>query len=182
MISIRKLLLEDKGKHTYGCVMLYFKFPQLKKIQSEIDEEDIYKGEDGSERTFGLETDPHITLLYGLHEGVSILEVKSVLNQLTFSTCTVHNASLFTDPEYDVLKFDVSGQNLKEANKALKEFPFTSDFDVYHPHLTIGYLKPGTGKKYTKMLSGFKFNLTPVYAVYSMTDGTKNKIKIKVNE
>jgi hypothetical protein len=74
----------------------------------------------------------------------------------------------------------VRGKNLHETNKLLKEFPYTNSFPDYHPHLTIGYLIPGTGKKYTKDLSGVQFSLTPEYAVYSKSDGEKVKIKINV--
>lgn len=34
-------------------------------------------------------------------------------------------------------------------NKLFKKLPFTSDFPDYKAHATIGYLKPGTGKKYS---------------------------------
>jgi hypothetical protein len=41
-------------------------------------------------------------------------------------------------------------------------------------------LAESTGKKYTKMLNGQEFELTPSYAVYSEPDGTKSKIKIEI--
>ena len=80
-----------------------------------------------------------------------------------------------------MLKFDVEGPELAETNKELKEFPYTSDYPDYHPHLTIGYLKPGTGKKYADQLKGEKYWLTPKYAVYSKIDGTKDKINVRID-
>ena len=56
-------------------------------------------------------------------------------------------------------QFDVKGDNLHDANEELKKYPFTSDYPDYHPHLTIGYLKPNKGKKYVDIL---KHNLLPV--------------------
>lgn len=176
MIKLIDLLTE--GILHYGCVMLYFDFPQLSKIHNMISDNDIYF-EDG-DRPFGLEDEPHITLLYGLHEEVSLEDVKSVLNKYTYSDCQVYNASLFQNEKYDVLKFDVKGKNLFETNRDLRSFPYTSQFDEYHPHMTIGYLKPGEGLQYSQRLNGVAFNLEPKYAVYSKADHTKTEIPIKI--
>lgn len=177
---IKEVLTEAKGQtYDYGCVMLYFKFPDQKKIHKLIQEDDIYTEE--ADRSYGLEDEPHTTLLYGLHDTVSLKDVKSVLDKFTYSTCELYNASLFDNDKYDVLKFDVRGPELKATNKALSEFPFTSDYPDYHPHLTIGYIKKGLGKKYTHLLKGMKYNLLPWKAVYSMPDGTKHNIKINVD-
>lgn len=181
MISIVKLILEEKGKFDYGCVMLYFDFPELKDMQKQIDPEDLYKPEKEDTRSYGVETEPHCTLLYGLHDDVTLDQVKGTLQDFTFTPLKLHNISTFDNPKYDVLKFDVKGPNLKEANKALKEFPFTSDFPDYHAHSTIAYLNKGEGKKYIGMFKGKEYTATPSYAVYSMPNGTKHKIKIKVS-
>jgi len=179
MIKLVDLLKENSdSKYKYGCVMLYFDFPEINKIHDAINPNDIYE-EDG-DKTFGLEDEPHTTLLYGLHPEVSLDEVKKILNSYTYYPCTIKNASLFKNEKYDVLKFDVEGKNLHETNNDLKRYPFTSDYPDYHPHLTIGYIKPGFGKKYTKMLKEIEFKLIPQYVVYSHPDGTKDKIKIKV--
>jgi 2'-5' RNA ligase len=178
MKKLIKVLEEATGQtYDFGCVMLYFNFPEIKKIHEIIDPEDIFH-EDG-DRSFGLEDEPHTTLLYGLHDGVSSEDVEGVLEHFNFGTCSIENASLFDNPQYDVLKFDVSGPSLHEANKELAEFPHTNNFPDYHPHLTIGYLKPGTGKKYTEKLKGVSYNLKPEYVVYSKPNGDKDKLKIK---
>jgi hypothetical protein len=80
-----------------------------------------------------------------------------------------------------VLKFDIKGDNIHETNKDLQQYPFTSNFPDYHPHMTIAYLKPGTGKRYAKMLKEFEYDLIPQYVVYSKPNGDKDKIKIKVD-
>lgn len=165
-------------KFEYGCVMLYFTFPEMNKIHEMIDPEDIYYEEgDGS---FGLEDEPHTTLLFGLHEGVTSEDVSRVLDNFKFGACRVSDASLFQNPQYDVLKFDVSGTNLHNTNRELKKFPHTNSFPDYHPHLTIGYLKSGRGKKYVKKLNGLKFQLTPEYVIYSMPNGDQDKLEIKI--
>ena len=181
MIKLIDLLKENSDStYKYGCVMLYFNFPEINKIHDTINPDHIYEEE--GDKTFGLEDEPHTTLLYGLHPEVSLEEVKKVLDSYVYHPCTIKNASLFENKKYDVLKFDVEGKNLHETNNGLKQYPFTSDFPDYHPHLTIGYIKSGLGKKYTKMLGGFEYELAPQYAVFSHPDGTKDKIDIKTEE
>jgi 2'-5' RNA ligase len=180
MIKLLDILKEEK-KQTYdfGCAMLYFNLPQINKIHNAIDPKDIYTQE--GDRSFGLEDKPHCTLLYGLHSEVTTEDIKKVLDKYTFSTVKAHNASLFQNPDYDVLKFDVNGDNLHKVNKELQQYPFTTNFPDYHPHLTIAYLKPGTGGRYVKMLKGMEYSLKPQYAVYSKPNGGEDKINIKID-
>jgi hypothetical protein len=165
-------------KYEFGAVLLYFDFPEINKIQDTIDPKDIYyvKGD----RSYGLEDEPHTTLLYGLHDGISTIDIKKSIEDLYFGTCILDNASLFINPEYDVLKFDVEGYGLHDANHILKQFPHTSSFPVYHPHLTIGYLKKGTGEKYIKNLNQFSFKLKPKNLVYSKPNGERDVLKINL--
>jgi len=180
MIKFIDILKEEKQTFDYGCVMLYFDFLQMNKIHDFIDPNDIYTQE--GDRTFGLEDEPHCTLLYGLHDGVSNENIKSVLDKYTYTTLKAHNISLFENPDYDVLKFDVQGDNLHETNSDLQQYPYTSNFPDYHPHMTVGYLNSGSGKRYVEMLKDYEYELIPKYAVYSKPDGNKIKIKIKVKK
>ena len=63
-MKLLDLLLE--AKYDYGCVMLFFKLKEMNKIHKSIEKEDLYevKGDD----SYGLSTEPHITLLYQLHK------------------------------------------------------------------------------------------------------------------
>jgi 2'-5' RNA ligase len=168
--------MSEKQTYDYGCVMLYFDFPEIKNLHSLIDEEDIYT-EDG-DRSFGLEDEPHTTLLYGLHDGVTEEDVMNVINNFDYGTYRITNPSLFENENYDVLKFDASGPNLHETNFELKNYPHTTSFPDYHPHLTIGYLKPGMGKKYENKLKGLQFKLDPTHVVYSMANGDQKNIEL----
>ena len=179
-IKLFEQFISEKSGDSYssGCVMLYFDFPTMNKIHEKIDNGDLYEEE--GDRTFGLEDEPHCTLLYGLEGEVTIEQVKEVLDKQTFGTCKVHNASLFEN-QYDVLKFDVKGDSLHECNEALCELPYHSDYPDYHPHMTIAYLKKGEGKKYCEMMNGDEYELVPTHAVFSQPDGTKTNIKIKID-
>jgi len=167
---------EKKGDtYSYGCAMLYFDFPQMKEIHDQIEEGDLYTEEE--DRTYGLEDEPHCTLLYGLHKGVTLDQIKEVVGKFKFDKLKLHNASLFEN-QYDVLKFDVQGDSLKECNEALTDLPHTNDFPDYHPHATIAYIKKGIGEKYTEMLKDKEYEVKPTHVVYSEADGTKTKIDI----
>lgn len=170
-------LIQESHKYEYGCAMLYFNFLGVRKIHSLIDYDDIYHDE--SDPTFGLETEPHVTLLFGLHPEVSEKEVSDVVRNFKYDSCKLYNVSTFNNEKYDVLKFDVEGPCLHDVNKQLRELPHTSNFPDYHPHMTIAYLKPGAGKKYVDMLADIELSKQPSYAVYSTPNRTKYTIPIK---
>jgi hypothetical protein len=183
MIKLKDLINENsKSTYSFGCVMLYFTFPEIKKIHSLISPSDIYTEE--GDNTFGLEDEPHTTLLYGLHEGVGNRDVEEVLNRYTYYTCKIHNPSLFNNESYDVLKFEVTGDNLHQTNADLKQLPHTTSYPNYNPHLTIGYIKKGEGQKYVNMLNKAglnEFELTPQYGVYSKPGGSKSYIQLHID-
>lgn len=179
--AINKLLTEDK-KHEFGCVMLFFDFPQIQEIHTQIDNNDLYIDEE--DPSFGLETDPHCILLYGLHDIVTTKEVEKLLKNDQWKQPFVgYNISLFDNPNYDVLKLDIYTKNkssviLRRANKILSSLPSEESQYDYHPHMTIAYVKKGMGQKYVEKFKGTQFDLPPSYVGYSKTDGSLDKIKI----
>lgn len=168
---------ESKKKYSYGCSMLYFDFPQMNVLHDEIHEDDIYDGD-----STGLEREPHVTLLYGLHSD----EIKDddVINASIkgIQSMGLGNPSLFENEKYDVLKFDVEAPFLIDINKELSKLPHTTDFPDYHPHCTIAYLKPGKGKKYTKQFKGRIYEVFPTKVVYSKPDGTKKEARFDLKK
>jgi hypothetical protein len=162
-------------KYDYGCVMLNVPY-HASGIHEYIYSSDVYNN-DGT----GLETTPHITLLYGLHKGVSLVDVLNVLKNFQFGVLKIGNVSKFDNEHFDVLKFGVDGESLHECNKVLKKLPHTSKFPDYKPHLTVGYLKKGTADYYIKLLKNFKIETYPSYATYSTAEGDKYKVPIKIN-
>ena len=167
-------LYENKKKHEYGCAMLYIKMPFLQVLHEIIDEQDLYIENDTN--SHGLEDEPHITLLYGLHDSNSASEILEMCYDFLFSVkeLDLFNVSSFDNDKFDVLKFDVKGaQNLHIVNKELVKFPHTNKFPEYHPHCTIAYLKPRKAKKYIKLLSRIQVNVEVEKLVYSNSDGQK---------
>lgn len=168
----------SKSSYSKGCVMLYFDFPTITKIQKEIDPEDIFHGE--GDNKFGLEDEPHCTILYGLDPEVSTKQVKEITENEEFSYCKIHDISLFKN-EYDVLKFEVKSKKLHQLNKKLEKLPFENDYPEYKPHLTIGYLKKGKGEKYLDKFKFLEYDLFPSKIVFSKPDGEKIDIDIKLS-
>lgn len=143
-------LTEGSRNFSYGCVMVNPRVSRWGNLTSIIDPNDVYDTDDGE---FGIETTPHITVLYGLEPSVQPKHVQKALMKfnkpIDFKLSSI---SCFENGEYDVLKFDVESEMLEKMNKALKILPHTSTHPVYHPHMTIAYLKPGAGKKYEREL------------------------------
>lgn len=178
----QELLMEGAGGHSYGCVMLFLEAPKewWDKIQSEIDDEDLYTPE--GEREYGREPadNSHVTILYGLHGDVADEEVEERVKQMTAPEVTLKKIGMFdnADKGFDVIKFDIEDEELTRMNEMFKELPFTNDYDDYHAHATIAYVKAGTGKKYTRTLSKDEvLTLKPTKVVYSKPDGEQKEYK-----
>lgn len=158
-------------KYDYNCLMIYYKILNWEEIiKSLVDFDDVYDP-DGE---YGIESDPHLTILYGLHEDVSVDDVKSLCEPLSEYKTVIGKINVFECEGYDVLKFDVQCDTAVITNERLTDvFNYTSDFDKYVPHITIAYLNPGSGKKYMKKLLE-KQTIYPNEFVYSNVDGTKD--------
>lgn len=177
--TLRQLLNEIAGvKYSYGCVMFYFDIPKEKwdEIQGFVDDEDISEV-DGVE---GRESEPHVTILYGIHEDVPDEDVEKIINDFSAPEITLSKIGIFENEDFDVVKFDISCKELTTMNKKLQELPHTNKFPDYKPHTTIAFVKVGKGKKYKQTL-GEKEQLVlkPNKIVYSKPNGTKNKYDFK---
>ena len=165
---------EKRQVYDYGCAMLYLNAPGLTEIHSMIDPKDIHEN--------GVETEPHVTLLYGLHsDEIADNEVLEAC-EMDSRPVRLYNPSLFENDEFDVLKFDAECPELQVANSRLVKFPHTNKFPDYHPHATIAYLKPGTGKEYVKKLAGQTILAEGQKIVYSKPDGEKVEKKLTTAE
>lgn len=147
-----------------------------------IPDKHIYEDIDHEGHTYGRETEPHITCLYGI-KGNSHACVAQAISDFDPVTITLGCMSSFEDEDkpYDVLKIDVAGdqhlQNLYHAVKANTE-NHTEWLD-YHPHLTIAYLKRGMAAHYVgdNRFEGQK--LTFSHLTFSPSEGNKIHIPLK---
>lgn len=169
---VSSLFEKKDGGYDFGCAMIYFDFPKMSEIHGMIEESDVYT--DDSDRSYGLEDEPHTTLLYGLHSNeIPDEQVMEICKSKSYGTLILSNPSLFENEQYDVLKFDVSNPVLTEINSALSKLPHTTNFPDYHPHCTIAYIKSGMGKKYVEKLAGSTYEVNPNKIVYSKPDGSR---------
>jgi hypothetical protein len=167
----KKIKDEDK-KYTFGKAMLHFNFPDMKIFHERIEADDL-TGD-------GLETEPYVTILYGLHS--DDINDEDVIRSCTtgVSSILLHNISCFENEDYDVLKFDVRSSFLHDMNKELVKFPHTNDYPDYSPHCTIAYLKSGKGKKYIEEFGERSYEVFPTKVIYSKPDGTKIRSGFKL--
>jgi N12 class adenine-specific DNA methylase/2'-5' RNA ligase len=111
------------------------------------DTEVFHKLDEKEKEDYGIETDPHITVLFGLtkHEPEPVAKIVATKKPITV---TLGKLSVFDNPDYDVLKVDVHGKDLHDLNSEISKLPNEQTFKGYKPHMTIAYLKKGEGKKY----------------------------------
>lgn len=170
------LFLEKKA-YEFGCVMLEFDFDESKEIQKNIERTDIFEPEN---EQHGLETETHLTLLYGLHKEVTLEEVESILKGFDFRNLKIEITGIgaFENEDFDVLKFDVKRTKvLEDIHNALSKLPNSDKYPEYNPHITIAYLKKGNVGKYTdenykKKIENFS------HIIFSTPSGEKNRIEI----
>ena len=163
------LLEQEEHEPTYGCVMLYTNMRDWEDIHTGgIDPEDVYKKP--YDDSFGLEENPHMTVIYGIHEDEVTPEqmINVIKENMEDVTVTISKISIFEQDEYDVVKYDipVTEQIQSYRDLFINNFENTQTFPEYHPHMTIAYVKPGEGKKYISDLDE-PFEVTFTKGVYS---------------
>jgi len=169
--------LSESVQYKFGCVMLEVPISNWDEIIYSISKEDIYEVEG---ENYGLQTNPHVTILYGLHEEVSLEQVKSVFEDIDESLdIKIEGIGVFENEKFDVVKFNVvpSG-TLQDLHNKLSEFPNSNEYPEYEPHITIAYIKKGHGKKYEDL--AYKHSIENIDEVcYSLTDGSKEYFSIR---
>lgn len=147
--QLYNILEEGSAPRTYSCLMV-----DLSSLQSQVNELheaicpcDVYDDTPGH----GLETEFHCTVKYGIHSYYKPYDVYSQIDIVPV-TLKFKGLSLFENEKYDVLKFDILSKDLVSLNSEVSnKLDCTDTYPVYHPHATVAYLRPGTGKFYTDL-------------------------------
>jgi 2'-5' RNA ligase len=172
------LELKSGTMYEYGCLMLYVSIPNWSELTKDINLEDLFQPD--NER-YGIETEPHITILYGIHSDVPDDRVFNLFEDIDKSDFDIEVTSknCFFNKDYDVLKLDITSKKLNQLNELGKTLPHTDTYPTYKPHMTIAYLKKGEGSKYVDETYSLKINKIDKI-VYSKPNG--EKIDILLNQ
>lgn len=177
--NFKRFINEAKDTAKSDCLLIPVCLEFLPYLHKRIKKSDVYSDKD----TCGLETEPHVTILYGIKPDTfknqsiqnNIVSFFSSLSPVKIQSCGI---SIFENEKYDVLKFDITlTNNLLYMRRYAETLPYESEFDGYAPHCTIAYLKKGKGKQYVKDLEGvFDFKCASNTVIYSEADGSKHQI------
>jgi 2'-5' RNA ligase len=126
----------------------------------------------------GRTSDPHVTVLYGLHDDEPDNARKSLESAGT-GTLRLGKISVFdTNPDFDVLKVDVEGDHLHELHELVAKLPHKNTHPVYNPHLTLAYVKKGRGKDYIGDASFEGQTIDYKDVTFSSRTGTRTRINL----
>lgn len=163
--------LNESVQYKLGCVMMEVPISNWEEITSSIDKEDIYEVEG---ENYGIQSNPHVTILYGLHKEVSLDQIKSVFEGIDGGIdISIEGIGVFENERFDVVKFNVvPSETLLDLNNKLSEFPNSNEYPEYEPHITLCYTKKGTGKKYIR--DDYRYTVDNVKKIcYSLSNGKK---------
>ena len=164
--------------YEYGCLMLGLDVTDWKKeIRTIIKKEDLY-----DVKGYGFEDHPHVTIFYGILGSVHPDVVKEAVSKMNLrppSFVSLRDITIFENDEYDVVKFDIDDKfgYFSSLHYYIKdELPNETEFDEYHPHCTIAYVKKGRGMAYIQSLSrAIIATPTKLYYSYPTKSGKRTR-------
>ena len=169
--------LSESNSYDFGCAMIEVPFLDWGQITGMIEPDDVYEVE--GDRSYGVQDNPHVTILYGLHAGVSPEDIKEVIGRFAGELkVRVDGIGIFENEEFDVVKMNVVPDGgLQELHDMMSELPNSNEYPEYKPHITIAYVKKGLGKKYED--ASFKREVGGIREIcYSMPGGEKEYFEI----
>jgi len=105
----------------------------------------------------GLESRPHITVLYGL-ETADVADILPCVTDSPMMEAVIQGLEVFSPDgkDYDVLVHRVACPGAQALHDRLCTLPHVSTHPVYMPHLTLGYVQRGVGAQYALLQTGLE--------------------------
>jgi 2'-5' RNA ligase len=142
------------AKFEFGCVMAVLNEDSSKKIltiSKKLIPDNLLYNEEGQD--YGREHESHVTVKFGLTENYSKEDMGKVISHIHPFPITLTKISIFSNEKFDVVKIDVESDTLIKLNKIFSKLPNEDEHPIYHPHLTLAYVKPEEGKQFIKDIS-----------------------------
>lgn len=131
----------------------------------------------------GFETDPHVTILYGIHEDYSTPPLIDIIETHPKFSVTLGNVSLFDeDDAFDVVKTEIVASNdlFVLMSSLLNVCHYTLTHVEYIPHATIAFAKKGTCDHLIGNPAFFGLSFVVDSIMFCGNDGSKRKIMLGV--
>ena len=183
MIKLNDLMSENRSQISdrKGCLMAMVDNVISEKIFNfgkKIIKEEILYTED---KEFGRENSPlHCTIRYGFTRDLNELEVRQLIKGHKPFTMEIVGMDKFdTNPDYDVVKFRVESQALRELHEASSIYPNESNFPNYDAHMTLAYVKKNS---FPHLKEGMKMKIPVRTLCYSPISGDKSYYDLDENK
>ena len=129
----------------------------------------------------GLENEPHITILSGIHAIHPSIELMEIIETYPKISVTLDNISIFKGSEsynpFDVVKVDVQSSDLYVLHHAFAEVcENTQEFPKYVPHATVAFVKPDSCDHLEGLNRFHGISFLADYVVFSGQDGRHRRI------
>lgn len=142
------------NNYDYGCLMFCLEFDNWNELLKEIDDNDIYNDESNK---YGLEDEPHITILFGFQDNIEFDIKSDIINdikKLKLPKIKILKPSYFENDEYHVLKYEIQSNELNKMNHYFcKNYEYFNSYPIYLPHITIAYLNKNKSKNYINIFN-----------------------------
>jgi hypothetical protein len=176
---------KEKQVHDFSNTQINVTGPAATKLiefGKSIPDKELYI--DPKDDSYGRETEPHITVRYGL--AIDDPALLKDLSSLPPIDAKFGEVSIFENDKYDVVKVEIKSKSLRSANKKVGDLVDVpgETFTDYQPHATIAYVKKGEGKKYVgdKSLEGMAFQSYSINLVDRNNVTHSIKLKAVVEE
>ena len=159
--------------------MVDYQLPEaIQELQRQINPADLYVVENSrSGFSYGMETEPHVTVAPCLRNNVKLDNLKTFLQPLDEYRLELTNLNVFENKLFDVLVCDMKKCEVLHSTNAeiADNYQLNTSFDKFNPHITVAYLKKGKGREYAKLKFPKSVAMEPKCFAFSHYEGDLKK-------